>query len=147
MINQSNSFANNQIIIPSNTQMNNETRPKDLITAEEYRSDLSDRLSQELSHFRSFGKCDIKWFIENKFKCPILYQLYIGMQLIYPTSVKCETSFSFMKIIKNQQRNRLSADSLDSILRIKYSSREDVIDCINNIVHNKTMEKRKKQQK
>ena len=46
-----------------------------------------------------------------------------------------------MKFIKNQCRNRLGDGSLDSTMRIIYRSQEDVVECINSIVRNKTLGK------
>ena len=48
------------------------------------------------------------------------------MNLLYPTSVQCETSFSFMNNIKSASRNQLGDETLDHILRIKFSNVEDV---------------------
>ena len=113
------------------------TREEEMkLTIEDYRKDLRIQLRNELNKYSIFGCQERRnWIWKNRNDVPLLFQLCAGIELLYPTSVKSECSFSKMNLIKTPSRNRLSDESLDSIMRIQYASKEDVVACINNLVN------------
>ena len=68
----------------------------------------------------------------------VLSQLIISLKLIYPTTVKCESGFSLMKNVKTDHRTKLSEGSLDSIMRIKYSTESSIRRVVNKLVNKKS---------
>ena len=66
-----------------------------------------------------------------------MFHLDVGIKLLYSILVKCEYTFSIMKLKKIQQRNRMKEETFDNIIGIKFIKSEDVINCINNIVYDK----------
>lgn len=97
--------------------------------------ELKVKLIDELVKINTINPQDREKFIfTNRIEYPILSQLLIGIRLLYPTSVECESTFSFMNIIKSASRNQLGDETLDDLLRIKYSRSEDINRVIRQIV-------------
>ena len=83
------------------------------------------------------GKSTDNWHYieENQKHFPVLYQLVLAYHLVSPTTVKSECSFSDLNTVKNDLRNRLGDDTLESILRIKYcDDDEEIKDVVNKLV-------------
>lgn len=67
-----------------------------------------------------------KTIIMNKEEYPLLFDILVGTELIFPTTVLSESSFSLLKYIKTDLRNLMSDETLDSIMRIKYATETEI---------------------
>ena len=76
----------------------------------------------------------LEYIMNNRYHYPLLFQLVVCIELLFPTSVKCESTFSIMNIIKSDSRTLLADTTLDSLIRIKYSTDERINACIKQIV-------------
>ena len=101
----------------------------------EKKKELKKKMIDELNKIKIENPVKRKQYIwENRLDYPILSQMLMGIKLLYPTSVQCETTFSLMNIVKSPSRNQLGDEKLDDILRIKFASVEDIERVIKEIV-------------
>ena len=100
----------------------------------EFKDWLKLKIRRELCQLKLFVGNNINKILKNKSMFPMLWQLHIGCELSYPTSVICESTFSLMKRVKTPQRCRMKDDTLESILRIKYATEDDIISTIDRLM-------------
>ena len=70
---------------------------------------------------------------------PFLFQIEVRLETIFPTSVICESAFSLLKYVKTDQTNQLKANTVDAIIRIKYSSTDELHEIINKLIKEKDL--------
>ena len=56
----------------------------------------------------------------------LLYELLTGVLLLFPTTCASESVFSILKYVKNQYRNRLGDDLLESSLAIRFAGDSEI---------------------
>ena len=75
--------------------------------------------------------------LNNPQRFPTLWELHVGTEILYPTSVLCESAFSLMKNVKTRQRASMKDETLESIMRIKYATLNDINSSMNALVNHK----------
>ena len=109
-----------------NKNQNNDTKRTKY--QDEKKIELKLKIIGELEKLKGENGSDKRISIWNKrIDYPLLSQLLIGIKIMFPTSVECETTFSFMNVVKSPSRNQLGDATLDDILRIKYTNKEVLI--------------------
>ena len=78
-----------------------------------------------------------EYIIQNKHQFVLLSQLAVALEVIFPTTVSCESGFSLLKYVKTDQRNRMKQETLDSIMRIKYANANSLTSSIINVVNSR----------
>lgn len=68
-------------------------------------------------------------------ECPLVMSVVDILLCIPPTSVRCETTFSQMKLIKTCRRTRMRGTTLSNLLVVKLESEEVQTFCPEDAVH------------
>ena len=112
-------------------ELNEQIRKSFSLTQDRAAVDLSNKenlksiMKKELELLNNSTDVKKKEFIRNhKSSFFVLHQLLISLDIMFPTTVQCESAFSVMKYVKTDQRNRLKEDTLDAIMHIKYCNKE-----------------------
>ena len=90
---------------------------------------------QELKEYHSPNSVNV--ILNNPQQFPTLWELHIGTEIMFPTTVICESTFSLMKNVKTRHRASMSDVTLESIMRIKYASQNDINWSMNALVNHK----------
>ena len=103
------------------------------------------QLIREINELRSIRTSSYEYtVINNQLLFPLLWEIRIGIAVLFHTSVKCESSFSLMKRVKSPFRSRMSDCTLDSIIRMKYTDEEEISKCIDHLIEIRRTRQRKK---
>ena len=112
-----------------------QSKPKQKNTIRNY---LMENIKKEFDVLKNVVMLNKKnYVIQHEIMFPFLYQIVIAMETLFPTSVICESSFSLLKYVKTDQRNQLKTNTIDSIMRIKYSSRDELHDVVDQLIKEK----------
>ena len=79
------------------------------------------------------------YIIENEILFPFLFQIVVGLETLFPTSVICESAFSLLKYVKTDQTNQLKANTVDANIRIKCSSTDELHEIIDKLIKEKDL--------
>ena len=99
-----------------------------------------EKIRNEFDQLKRVIKINKKnYIIKNETMFPFLFQIVVGLETMFPTSVICESAFSLLKYDKTDQTNQLKANTVDAIMRIKYSSTDELHEIIDKLIKEKDL--------
>ena len=122
----------------TNTSQKPITFPTQRLDKIPIKDELKIQLRKEFDQLQQSMEMDkIGMIKRNEETFKLLSQIVHSINISFPTTVICESSFSIMKYIKSETRNRMKDETLQSIMRMKYSSHDETLKAIEEIINMK----------